>query len=56
MGKQKFLHLENIEKRFPIPGKEDYIAVTDVDIEINKNEIRATTTKDLISLTIFSNL
>jgi len=39
MGEQKFLHLENIEKRFPIPGKEDYIAVTNVDLEIKKNEI-----------------
>jgi len=39
MAEQKFLHLENIEKRFPIPGKVDYIAVTDVDLEIKKNEI-----------------
>ncbi len=39
MGEQKFLHLENIEKRFPIQGKEDYIAVTDVNLEIKKNEI-----------------
>ena len=39
MGAQKFLHLENVEKRFPIPGKEDYIAVTDVDLDIKKNEI-----------------
>ena len=35
----EFLSLKNIEKRFPIPGKEDYIAVTDVDLEIRKNEI-----------------
>ncbi|MBN2817265.1 MAG: ABC transporter ATP-binding protein [Campylobacterales bacterium] len=35
----KFLSLEGIEKRFPIPGKEDYIAVTDVSLEIKKNEI-----------------
>jgi len=35
----KFLSLENIEKRFPIPGKEDYVAVTDVSLEIKKNEI-----------------
>lgn len=35
----EFLSLEKIEKRFPIPGKEDYIAVTDVDLEIKKNEI-----------------
>jgi len=35
----KFLSLENIEKRFPIPGKDDYIAVTDVNLEIQKNEI-----------------
>jgi nitrate/nitrite transport system ATP-binding protein len=39
MAEQKFLHLENIEKRFPIPGKADYIAVTEVDLEIKKNEI-----------------
>jgi len=36
---EKFLSLENIEKRFPIPGKEDYIAVTDVNLEIEKDEI-----------------
>jgi len=35
----KFLSLEKIEKRFPIPGKEDYVAVVDVDLEIKKNEI-----------------
>ncbi|MDA7817302.1 ABC transporter ATP-binding protein [Sulfurimonas sp.] len=35
----KFLSLENIEKRFPIPGKDDYVAVTDVNLEIKKNEI-----------------
>jgi nitrate/nitrite transport system ATP-binding protein len=34
-----FLKLENIEKRFPIPGRDDYIAVTDVDLNIKKNEI-----------------
>lgn len=39
MAEQKFLHLENIEKRFPIPGKPDYIAVTNVDLEIKENEI-----------------
>ena len=39
MGEQKFLHLENIEKSFPIPGKEPYVAVTNVDLEIKKNEI-----------------
>ncbi|HFU77191.1 MAG TPA: ABC transporter ATP-binding protein [Epsilonproteobacteria bacterium] len=37
----KFLTLKNIEKRFPIPGKEDYIAVTDVNLEIKKDEIIA---------------
>ncbi|QSZ42328.1 ATP-binding cassette domain-containing protein [Sulfurimonas aquatica] len=37
----KFLSLENIEKRFPIPGKEDYVAVTNVDLEIKENEIIA---------------
>jgi nitrate/nitrite transport system ATP-binding protein len=37
----KFLSLQNIEKRFPIPGKEDYIAVTDVNLEIKENEIIA---------------
>ena len=36
---EKFLSLENIEKRFPIPGKDDYIAVTDVNLEIKQNEI-----------------
>ena len=35
----KFLSLEAIEKRFPIPGKEDYVAVTDVNLEIKENEI-----------------
>ncbi|EDZ62376.1 nitrate ABC transporter, ATPase subunits C and D [Sulfurimonas gotlandica GD1] len=35
----KFLSLENIEKRFPIPGKDDYVAVTDVNLEIKENEI-----------------
>ncbi|KIM02641.1 MAG: hypothetical protein KU29_14050 [Sulfurovum sp. FS06-10] len=39
MAEQKFLHLENIEKRFPIQGKDDYIAVTNVNLEIKKNEI-----------------
>ncbi|MDC0933193.1 nitrate ABC transporter ATP-binding protein [Arcobacteraceae bacterium] len=36
---KKFLSLEKIEKRFPIPGKDDYVAVVDVDLEIKKNEI-----------------
>lgn len=36
---EKFLSLENIEKRFPIPGKDDYVAVTDINLEIKKNEI-----------------
>ena len=35
----KFLSLENIEKRFPIVGKDDYVAVTEVNLEIKKNEI-----------------
>jgi nitrate/nitrite transport system ATP-binding protein len=39
MPKNEFLKLENVEKRFPIPGKEDYIAVTDVNLHIKKNEI-----------------
>ncbi|MCD4757569.1 MAG: ABC transporter ATP-binding protein [Arcobacteraceae bacterium] len=34
-----FLKLEAIEKRFPISGKDDYIAVTDVDLDIKKDEI-----------------
>ncbi|MFA6195887.1 MAG: ABC transporter ATP-binding protein [Sulfurimonas sp.] len=38
---EKFLSLKNIEKRFPISGKEDYVAVTDVNLEIKKNEIIA---------------
>lgn len=37
----KFLSLEKIEKRFPIPGKDDYVAVTDVNLEIQENEIIA---------------
>ena len=36
---KKFLSLEKIEKRFPIPGQDDYVAVVDVDLEIKKNEI-----------------
>lgn len=35
----QFLSLKDVEKRFPIPGKEDYVAVTDVNLEIKKNEI-----------------
>ncbi len=35
----KFLHLENIEKVFPIPGKDPYVAVTDVNLNIKENEI-----------------
>lgn len=37
--KTKFLSLENVEKSFPIPGKEEYVAVTDVTLEIKKDEI-----------------
>ena len=36
---EKFLSLEGVEKRFPIPGKDDYVAVTDVNLEIKENEI-----------------
>jgi len=36
---EKFLTLQNIEKRFPIHGRDDYVAVTDVNLEIKKNEI-----------------
>ncbi len=36
---EKFLSLEKIEKRFPIPGKDDYVAVTDINLEIKRNEI-----------------
>ncbi len=39
MAKDEFLKLENIEKRFPIAGKKDYIAVTGVNLDIKKNEI-----------------
>jgi len=39
--KEKFLSLSKIEKRFPIPGKDDYIAVTDINLEIKENEIIA---------------
>lgn len=35
----KFLSLKNIEKRFPIKGKDDYIAVQNVNLEIKENEI-----------------
>jgi len=35
----EFLSLKNIEKRFPASGKEEYIALTGVDLEIKKNEI-----------------
>jgi len=35
----EFLRLDNIEKRYPISGKEDYIAVRDIDLKIRKNEI-----------------
>ena len=38
---KKFLSLEKVEKRFPIPGKDDYVAVTDVNLEIQENEIIA---------------
>ena len=38
---EKFLSLSKIEKRFPIPGKDDYVAVTDVNLEIKENEIIA---------------
>jgi nitrate/nitrite transport system ATP-binding protein len=38
---KKFLSLEKIEKRFPILGADDYIAVTDIDLEIKENEIIA---------------
>lgn len=38
---EKFLSLKKIEKRFPIPGKDDYVAVTDVNLEIQENEIIA---------------
>ncbi|MBN2781970.1 MAG: ABC transporter ATP-binding protein [Campylobacterales bacterium] len=36
---KKFLSLKDIEKRFKIPSKDDYIAVTDVNLEIKENEI-----------------
>ncbi|MGE4419316.1 MAG: ABC transporter ATP-binding protein [Sulfurimonas sp.] len=36
---EKFLSLQNIEKRFQIPAKPDYVAVTNVNLEIKKNEI-----------------
>ena len=35
----KFLSLANVEKSFPIAGKEPYIAVENVNVEIKKNEI-----------------
>lgn len=36
---EKFLSLQNIEKKFQIPAKPDYVAVTNVNLEIKKNEI-----------------
>jgi nitrate/nitrite transport system ATP-binding protein len=36
---EEFLKLENVEKRFFIPNNPDYIAVTDVNLNIKKNEI-----------------
>jgi len=36
---RKFLSLQNIEKRFEIPSKDDYVAVTDVNLDIRENEI-----------------
>ena len=36
---EKFLSLENIEKRFPIPGKDDYVAVTDINLVIKKMKL-----------------
>ena len=35
----KFLSLEGIEKRFPRKSQEDYVAVTNVNLEIKENEI-----------------
>jgi nitrate/nitrite transport system ATP-binding protein len=37
----KFLSLANIEKTFPIPGKDPYVAVENVNLEIRENEIIA---------------
>jgi len=36
---RKFLSLQNIEKRFEIPSKDDYVAVTGVNLDIRENEI-----------------
>ena len=36
---KKFLSLEKVGKSFPIPGKEPYVAVQNVDLEIRENEI-----------------
>jgi len=35
----RFLSLKDVEKSFPIPGKEAYIAVENVNVEIKENEI-----------------
>jgi nitrate/nitrite transport system ATP-binding protein len=35
----KFLSLEHIDKAFPLPGGKEYIAVTDVNLDIKRNEI-----------------
>jgi nitrate/nitrite transport system ATP-binding protein len=35
----KFLSLEKVDKVFPLPGNNEYVAVKDVDLEIKENEI-----------------
>ncbi len=35
----KFLTLEKVDKVFPLPGKKQYVAVQDVNLEIRENEI-----------------
>jgi len=36
---EKYLVLEDVEKFFPIPGKEPYVALTDINVTIKRNEI-----------------
>ena len=39
MSTDKFLQLDNIHKSFPLPGGKEYVAVVDVNININCDKI-----------------
>jgi len=39
MSNDEFLKLEKIQKAFPLPNGDEYVAVVDVDLDIKKNEI-----------------